>query len=756
MTLRADPAHLPRLAGGSPIVLVAEGVMDPSPLASPALEVWLASSRGDAILLHPAGTRAPEPATSVSLATPPMGTIALIATERLRIAPIARWWTESSGLAAPPFLPAATGQAALAGLLPILAKALSSAHAREASLGRALVAAREELEETRQAMAAASRVMAHRPPKPPRLVLSGEAGDGPVLQGAGRHVLGIGLARLAAIAVHVAGAGQGEGQLHLRLRGGESERVVGFWTVPASALAQGWLVLDLPTPLGALRETAVLEVIPEGPGLPGLSRDARWAGAAGDHPLALRAWAGEPGDRYLAPAFWTPGEVGLAPPRALPFALPAMTWEAARPLAGQVDLVALGTEAPRPLLRARPGEQAVLLLPRLDTAGLHRLRIAFAEPTGHGSSVSAWLHPADRPPADAAALERGGDGTATTGWHRLPDDGGEFNLSLAVSRGAAASLAIGLRAGSEDAVVEITQIAVSADQVDEAPLPRAEASPPLVTRADPATPLAAPLPVPASNLDVASPVAAGIVTREDSAVPLTPPRPAMAASPTEHPAPPTSPPRYSPPVLPLPPLPGSPLAAAIRPASPAQAMPVPSPARPSTEPPKPLAPIPRVAPRPARPSARYEIVRLHQHLPGESYRHLDLTVASLAAGAARWAALRVKFATKDGEPRLEFRQAPGWPNMFRDWLGRASDKFGPFLRIAMPELRDFLASITDERDAAMMRALISVLPRIVEDGCRQAGLSVADTAGWVEKAELLQQETTRPAEGEPATPARGG
>ncbi|WP_159349329.1 hypothetical protein [Roseomonas harenae] len=166
---------------------------------------------------------------------------------------------------------------------------------------------------------------------------------------------------------------------------------------------------------------------------------------------------------------------------------------------------------------------------------------------------------------------------------------------------------------------------------------------------------------------------------------------------------------------------------------------------------------PSASPAPAalrkpRPAARYEAVRLHQYLPGESYRHLELTVASLAAGPARWAALRLKLASKDGEPRLEFRQAPGWPHMFRDWLGRASDKFGPFLRITLPELQEFLASITDERDAAMMQALISVLPRLAEDACRQAGLSVAETGEWIATAKLLLDEAGRPVAPEAAGP----
>ena len=119
---------------------------------------------------------------------------------------------------------------------------------------------------------------------------------------------------------------------------------------------------------------------------------------------------------------------------------------------------------------------------------------------------------------------------------------------------------------------------------------------------------------------------------------------------------------------------------------------------------------------------------------------MDVTIASLASGPTRWPAIRVKVQSKDGEPRLEFRQATGWPLVFRDWLGRTSDKYGPFLRVAGPELRGFLDSMTDERDAAMMQALLAVLPRALEDACRQAGLSVVQTAEWTETAKGLQLE----------------
>jgi hypothetical protein len=459
----------------------------------------------------------------------------------------------------------------------------------------------------------------------------------------------------------------------------------------------------------------------------------------------------------------------------VPLALPSATWAAARPLAGQVDLVALGEESPRPLLRAHAGEQAVLMLPGLHGPGLDRVRIAFAEPTGSGAAVSAWLYPADHAPSDLAALEQRGGAAAETGWRVLPEDGGELTLPLAPLPNGWGCLVIGLRAGPEEAAVEVASLRLSADQHDigitspagRAITPRPAQPAVLPVRREPVPP------EPGAPIQVAG---AGSATREA----LPPMVPTSATAPTVSPpasaapdlgvppvttgqtvkrviaaqefaAPaPTTPkdptpaiPRYAPPDLAVPPPPGAPAAEASEPVQRPAA--IVAAKRPSASP----APA---APRKPRAQARYEAVRLHQHLPGESYRHLELTVASLAAGPARWAALRLKLASKDGEPRLEFRQAPGWPHMFRDWLGRASDKFGPFLRITLPELQEFLASITDERDAAMMQALISVLPRLAEDACRQAGLSVAETGEWIATAKLLLEEAGRPVAAEAAGP----
>lgn len=584
MNLRADPDHLPRLLGGGPMVVVAEGVMDPSPMAAPALGVWVAAVRGGATLLHPAGTRAPAPRGTVPVQAPPPGTLALVAPERLRVAALARWWAEASGGPAPPFILAATGLAALPDLVALLAGALAEARSGGAA----------------------------------------------------------------------------------------------------------------PSPPAARPETAPLAPPPE----PVDSAPPRPLDA-GPPPLPAAPDAVAPADT-APPAPPLPEEPAPPTPVA-PTTLPDAAWAAGRVLEGQADPVALGDEVPRVLLRARAGGRAILLLPEVEGGDGDGLRVVLSGGTGAGAAVAAWLRPAGTAPADAAALDRPVPGSAWTGWRDLPEGEVELLLPLPPGTAGGAGVAVGLRAGADDAAVEIGE---------ERPARAA------------APPAAVPVPPPPAAPERALPVVA-------------PPEPPPASTPAVAPPEPAPAPEPTPAALP----PG--LEAFLRPA-PAPAYQTPT----IASPPAPVAaPVPtRTAPTnmpPPRTRARYETVRLTQHLAGESYSHMDLTVASLAAGPTRWAAVRVKLALKDGEPRLEFRQAGGWPHVFRDWLGRASDKFGPFLRIALPELRDLLASITDERDAAMMQALLSILPRATEDACRLAGLSVAETTDWVEKARLLADEGVR-------------
>ncbi|TPG61046.1 hypothetical protein EAH89_00300 [Roseomonas nepalensis] len=485
MIPRAAPAHLPRLAEGSPLVIVSEGVADPSPIASPALDVWIASVRAGGMLLHPLGTRAPDPAEAAPLAQPPAGALALVAPDARVLAPLARWW-EGPSLRPPPYpVVAATGAEALGGLLAAAAEALSTAWLREA--------------------------------EPPR--------QRPAEEDAG----------------------------------------------PAA----------LP---------------PE---------EACVVGADG-----------------------------------------AIDWAAARAMEGGIDLVALGDEAPRPLLRARPRGRAILLLPGVEAGGRDRLRVSLAHGSGRGASVAAWLRPEGEAPADPADLLREAPGAAWTGWRPL-EEGAALSLPVPALLGRG-TLAIGLRAGEEEAVVEVEGAALSAG---------AEAGDPAPAEAEKWAPPSAP----SDPREVAAPEPPAVAPNADDAV-----------------------------------------------------------------------------------AATQEGVRLKGYEAEGPHRHLDLETRSLAAGAEQWPLVRVNIAPGEGGPRLEFRLGAEWPPVFQEWLGRQSDRFGPLLRVAEGEVADFLDLVSHPRDAALVRALLAVLPAVVEEGCRQAGIDPDAAPEWVEGARALRA-AARPA-----------
>lgn len=631
MSLRAAPMHLPRLSGGAPLVLVAEVVMDPSPLVSPALDVWIACPRGDQVLLHPFGTRAPEACATMPVGAAPARALALVAPEKGAMEAVSRWWAADTSVPPPPFLAAASGAEALPGLLAVTADALSSALLREAGAARALAATRRNRE------------------------------------------------------------------------GHETGEIPGETDPEQASPSQG-------------------------------------ASFAGEDLATLRGSA----------------------------------WEAARVLEGQVDPVALGDEMPRLLLRAAPCGRAIVLMPQRLVPGMERLRVVLANGSARGASIAAWLRPGGETPSDIADLAPPIPGAAWTGWRELTEDPAELSLPVSPHLGGEAVLAVGLRAGDEVAAVELAEATPSAG-------PRREALPPAPLSAAPqggtavpieTLPAAAALPpampprflpaasgnVPAAASQVPAPVAGGLLAAHPPAPQTIAARPGTAAAPFRpgflpEALPPVRPGAASgpPPASPSDPF-GPALARLPRPVAP---VPVRA-AEPPAHRPAPQAPWPSPVAPPlptasntgtALPQGRAQHggLRLSDYERSGSYRHLELELEGLSTGANRWAVVRMKFATEEGEPRLEFRLAAGWPQVFEEWLGRQSDRFGPFLRIFRSDIQDFLELVSDERDLALIGALLSILPEVVEEGCRQAGVPAQEIPDWVAAARALQAEGTRPA-----------
>lgn len=472
MTLFVDPGVLRDLAGGgSPILLAHVGVARAEDLALPGLSLWLATPArdGDGARLHRPGDD-PSRAT-FALPAPPAGILAVVAPDAAAAAPLL------AGLDGPPLVEAADAASALPALARIAVAALAAERAAAGDLRVAVATLRQEAEDTRVAMLAALQGDGHRIPPPPP-VLEVDAPPSPAgraaMVTAGRHeglgqVLGTSLEGIAALALHLAEAPPAETRLRVRLYGAESGRVHGSWAVPSEALTPGWLHLDLPTPIGPVRESACLDLRadrpdPDGGGGVVLSLEDRQAppdraatqgGVPGERALALRAWTAPFGRRFtIAPHWdWEEIEVSLAGspavaavpdvPLGVKVQLPSQVWAAALLPDGRAERVALGAEAPRLVASMGGGERCLLVLPSVPVAGLDMLQAEVFAAMGDSGLLEAalWLQPAGAAIAAEADLALSAPDARWSGWRRCAPGGGPLRLSLLLPVGAAPSLA---------------------------------------------------------------------------------------------------------------------------------------------------------------------------------------------------------------------------------------------------------------------------------------------------------------------------
>lgn len=452
--LRAAPGALATLCTGGPALLLLGGI-EAAALDLPGIALWRAAAAPDApgaLCLHAAAD--PAPAATLPLPALPAGVLGILAAADPE--PLLAAW---AGLAPPPVVRAASAAEALPGLARLLAGALA---ARQVEAGRLLAGQallREEAEETRIAMARLVQGIGDEPPAAPLLAIAAtpdpacraEAEEGGLVLA---QRLGCSLEGISAIGLHLA-AVAAPGPLRVRLLGEESGRVRAAWHVPPDDIAPGWLALELPTPLGPLRETAMLEVVAEA-GL-GLSLEAAEAPpelcptvAAGAAPpgraLALRVWTAPFGRRaVLAP--WWDWEAADLPP-ALAQRLPEQVWAAARVVAGRGQALALGEEGPlRPQVALAPGEApALLLLPAIPTAGVDLVEAEVAVRLGEAGALEAalWLQPAGLPLAGMGDLSLTRPGARSTGWRRADAARGAITLALRLPPGPGGALAVAL------------------------------------------------------------------------------------------------------------------------------------------------------------------------------------------------------------------------------------------------------------------------------------------------------------------------
>lgn len=374
-------------------VLLAEGAQAP---ALP-LPLWRVTRLGEDWLLHSEGEAAE---TGMALPAAPAGIVGIVA-------PAAPAWLALWPAEPPPLLPDA------AALAIAFASHMQEGRRRNAELRAALVALRQEHEDSRQALHRWMRSVGQGFSPTPRLEhndVPGAAAPLPPGRTRLRRVLSLEVGNVANLGLHLAQVACGPGtSLRLRLLAEESNTVLGAWNVPGEVLRAGWLALDLPMPAAPRRATASVEIdVDLAPG------DLLALNA----PPALRLAKSEGMARFVQAAHWDGASHGLVlPPAGVQLGLPPHVWQGVT----------------RRLVLA-PGEGREVRLPAVPLQGLDQL-VARLRLLG-GSAMQAALH---------------APGTAT-GWRDFGSDGAlEMVLPLPANAAPVLPVTLSLRQLGPDA-----------------------------------------------------------------------------------------------------------------------------------------------------------------------------------------------------------------------------------------------------------------------------------------------------------------
>lgn len=657
MTPEVAPGQLAALCDGRPKLILLPGVAAPEALALPGLALW-ALRPGAVPRLHPLG--APGEGPGIPLPAAPGLVLGIVAPEAALAGPLLGWWREAAPAAMPPVIEAGSGAEALPALAARAIAALAASAAEGVAAQQGLVALRQEHEALRLSQAVLRRVVAGiRPPAEPLLVASAEpsAAGHAVAAEAGRlalgQALGMKLEGVAAIALHLREALAGAGSvLRIRLYGAESGRIAGAWLLPGPALAAGWMTLDLPEPVGPLRETAWLEVKAElggsdrlalslgaEPVMPGQAV-AVAGGAAEQRALALALWTAPPGRRLVQAAYWDGEAIGLpAPPAGAAVDLPQQVWTAARLPDGKVERVAIGREPARLVASLAPGEEALVVLPAVPLNGLDLLQAELTLALGDAAWLEAalWLQPEGTTIGTLADLSPAAPGARWSGWHPGLFGEGACRLALALPpdppRRAVVALVLRHAGAAPEAVLRVEVSRLSGRRAAQPPPEAARRAPP-------------PLRIlPTAPAD--TPVAAAVQLLE----------------------------RFS--------------------------------------------------------------------VPGGSYRHIDLLIEGVRAGAHAWPRLRCKLALNGTLPSLEFRLRPDWPVLFETWPASPADAAGPYIHLTEAKLAEgFAASLASDRDRATLAAILRLLPAVVTAAARDATTDPDEYERWIASARTLAAAVT--------------
>ncbi len=596
---------------GMPKLLVSVAVTGAEPAGLPGIPL---------LRVNLAGDRPPE---AGGQARPPSDVLLAVVASEAEAARLREWFDEA-GEAMPAIHQAPQMSAALPALLQALQSLAEGAVRREAALRGALVAARQEAEDTREVLRdLQNRAIGELGPDVRRLQLE-RTPLGPDAERAlsGRFALDIttsaALSGIAALALHPAGHRMSpEERLTVQLIGAESGDIFGEWSVPGAALPQGgWLHLDCPLPLPRIRETAQLRLSGAlGAGSRLALSEAEFETETGEieTSIAFRIYTAQTVQHVPSP-HWRAG--GVAWPGVRAQALPIAVLQDARLLAGDAP----EAEGSLPLrLRVTGGASLLILLPGVALTGisevLARLRCTGGDAGQLRASLALLPGALPVPEEPDAAL------AAATLWsaHAVPEPvEALLRLPLAGAVAGAAHLLIALRHLGTD-----------------------------------------PLDFTSAELDGVHLIPVGDTPGPD-------PRTLFGTAPPDQ-------------------------------------------------------------------ASRVEFARLRldEVYQDASYRHLDLSIEQLRAGAAIWPHVKFKLSEMRGVQALEFRRGPGWPEMFRRFPDAKRDAYGEVWRLGdLTRAPSLIAALAEEEDRLLLTTVVGLLPHLVQTLTTHGALTPEAAASW--------------------------
>jgi glycosyltransferase involved in cell wall biosynthesis len=137
--------------------------------------------------------------------------------------------------------------------------------------------------------------------------------------------------------------------------------------------------------------------------------------------------------------------------------------------------------------------------------------------------------------------------------------------------------------------------------------------------------------------------------------------------------------------------------------------------------------------------ATAESARLDQTYVGNGYRHLDISLFDVTLDGVAWPCLKFKLCKTSRDRFLEFRQLPGWPDVFTDFPGEQRDAYGLLFRLS-PADAAAVAGWASARDQLLVQSVAALLPRAVDKVTEEGDFSDEDREAWRGEAAALSAD----------------